>query len=245
VAVLLPNSLRAALEVWLADIPRRVGYRGHFRAWLLNQIVREPRKPGPLEHQSVRYLRVAEQLGAAEKAAAVAIAPRKLDVDLPLKLGLCPGAEYGPAKRWLPERFAEVAAAIAAEKVQWILFGTAKDAAIGELIVKAIGNNCVNRIGQTTLEQLIDELRTCRLLLTNDTGTMHLASLLGVPTVAVFGSTEPRLTSPIGKDHIILRHHVECSPCFLRECPSDFRCMKAVSVAEVRDAVLSILRRKR
>ena len=102
--------------------------------------------------------------------------------------------------------------------------------------------NCVNRIGQTTIEQLIDELRKCRLLLTNDTGTMHLASLLGVPTVAIFGSTEPRLTGPLGNYHIVLRHQVECSPCFLRECPIDFRCMKAVAVEEVVEAVLSVLK---
>jgi ADP-heptose:LPS heptosyltransferase len=142
----------------------------------------------------------------------------------------------------LPERFAEAAATISAQRqVQWILLGTSKDAAIGEMISKAIGNHCLNRIGQTTLEQLIDELRACRLLLTNDTGTMHLAALLGVPTVAIFGSTDPRLTGPLGNRHIILRHQVECSPCFLRECPIDFRCMKAITVSEVVDAVLSML----
>jgi lipopolysaccharide heptosyltransferase II len=157
-------------------------------------------------------------------------------------MGLCPGAEYGPAKRWLPERFAEVAAAVSAKlPVQWILFGTPKDITVGETIVRTLGDSCVNRIGQTTLEQLIDELRKCRLLLTNDTGTMHLASLLGVPTVAIFGSTDPRLTGPLGDRHIIVRHQVECSPCFLRKCPIDFRCMKTVGVAEVTDAVLSIL----
>ena len=121
------------------------------------------------------------------------------------------------------------------------MLGTKNDAAIGEQIATAIGDHCANRIGQTTLDQLIDELRQCSLLLTNDTGTMHLAALLGVPVVAVFGSTEPRLTGPLGNRHIILRHHVECSPCFLRECPIDFRCMKAVSTDEVAEAVLSML----
>jgi ADP-heptose:LPS heptosyltransferase len=87
-------------------------------------------------------------------------------------------------------------------------------------------------------------LRECRLLLTNDTGTMHLAALLGVPTVSIFGSTEPLLTGPLGDNHVIVRHHVECSPCFLRECPLDFRCMKSVTVLDVADAVVSILARK-
>jgi lipopolysaccharide heptosyltransferase II len=164
--------------------------------------------------------------------------PRIKSNGAPAKLGLCPGAEYGPAKRWLPERFAEVALAIAGQRpVQWILFGTAADQERGAAIDSALGAHCVNRIGQTSLDQLAAELGECALLLTNDTGTMHLATLLGVPVVAVFGSTEPRLTGPLGTGHDIMRHQVECSPCFLRECPLDFRCMKAVSVEEVTAAV--------
>ncbi len=249
-AILFPNSLRVALESWLSGIPRRVGYRGHSRSWLLNQIIPEPRRPGPLEHQSSRYLHIAHDCGAetsniehrTPNIATASIHQRSTIDHSPIRIGLSPGAEYGPAKRWLPERFAEAAAAITARSpVQWILFGTKDDAPIGEQIATALGDSCVNRIGQTTLEQLIDELRQCRLLLTNDTGTMHLAALLGVPTVAIFGSTEPRLTGPLGDRHVVLRHHVECSPCFLRKCPIDFRCMKAVSVQEVADAVMSIL----
>jgi ADP-heptose:LPS heptosyltransferase len=103
--------------------------------------------------------------------------------------------------------------------------------------------SCANRIGQTTLDELADELNECALLLTNDTGTMHLATLLGVPVVAVFGSTEPRLTGPLGSGHDIIRHQVECSPCFLRECPIDFRCMNAVTADEVVAAVSAQLDR--
>ena len=242
-AILFPNSLRVALESWLSTIPRRVGYRGHWRRWLLNQVAPEPRKTGPLEHHSLRFLQIARECGAEASNVEhrisnvqVAVSPERL------KIGLCPGAEYGPAKRWFPERFAEVAKEINAQSsAQWILFGTKKDAAIGDQIAAAISDHCVNRIGHTTLDQLINELRECRLLLTNDTGTMHLAALLGVPVVAIFGSTEPALTGPLGNAHIILRHHVECSPCCLRECPIDFRCMKAVTAEEVVDAVRSIL----
>jgi heptosyltransferase II len=246
VAVLFPNSLRVALEAWLSGIPRRVGYRGHWRAWLLNQIVRKRGKPRPPEHQSLHYLRIVQDLGAEVNA-------ETPNVHLPTihqpstinhqpSIGLCPGAEYGPAKRWLPERFAEVVQAVSSQtQVRWILYGTSKDGAAGEIISQALGHNCVNRIGQTTIEQLMNELRACRLLLTNDTGAMHLASLLAVPTVAIFGSTEPRLTGPLGNGHIVLRHQVECSPCFLRECPIDFRCMKAVTVEEVTKAVMSLL----
>jgi len=242
VAILFPNSLRVALESWVSGIPRRVGYRGHWRSSLVNQIVREPRKPGPPEHHSLRFLRIARECGAETSNIEVSKPHQTSNIKHQTLIGLCPGAEYGPAKRWLPERFAEAAAKITAQSsAQWILFGTKNDAAIGEQIAAAIGDDCVNRIGQTTLEQLIDELRQCRLLLTNDTGTMHLAALVGVPVVAVFGSTEPLLTGPLGNGHTILRHHVECSPCFLRECPIDFRCMKAVSADEVAGAVLSML----
>jgi lipopolysaccharide heptosyltransferase II len=89
---------------------------------------------------------------------------------------------------------------------------------------------------------LISELRNCRAVLTNDTGTMHLAALLGLPVVAIFGSTESALTGPLGNGHVIVRHHVECSPCFLRECPIDFRCMKEVTTQQVVAAMMSILR---
>src|SRR5213595_1645914 len=254
VVILFPNSLRAALETWLTGIPRRVGHRGHFRSWLLNQIICQRETPGPIEHQADRYMRVARELGASVQDNWREALPRVRDISdgsgtVPLgddrvKLALSPGAEYGSAKRWLPQRFAEVAAAVAAKlSVQWILLGTPKDIAAGEMIARTLGHSCVNRVGETTLEQLIEELRECRLLLTNDTGTMHLASLLGVPTVAIFGSTEPRLTAPLGDRHIIVRHQVECSPCFLRECPIDFRCMKAVSVDEAINGVLVLLQR--
>ena len=245
-AILFPNSLRVALESWLSRIPRRVGYRGHRRRSLLNQIVPEPRKAGPLEHHSLRFLRIARECGASDMSHQSDEHPTSTGSTgvnhQSLRIGLCPGAEYGPAKRWFPERFADVAKKISGQSsAQWILFGTEKDAAIGDRIAAAISDQCVNRIGHTTLDQLISELRGCLLLLTNDTGTMHLAALLGVPVVAIFGSTDPALTGPLGNAHIILRHHVECSPCFLRECPIDFRCMKAVTTEEVVDAVRSIL----
>ena len=230
VAILFPNSLRSALGVFLARIPRRVGLIGHSRRWLLNQRPRETFSRG-IVHQTYKYLELASTMGAIVKpqfAAASSIHGRRDQ----LKFGLCPGAEYGPAKQW--PRFAEVAQEIASRfPVQWILFGTAGDAVVGAKIAEGLGEKCVNRIGQTTLEELIDELRACDLLLTNDTGTMHLAAVLRVPTVSIFGSTEPLRSGPLGQGHRIFRHHVECSPCFLRECPLDFRCMYAVTTAEV------------
>jgi heptosyltransferase II len=249
VAILFPNSLRVVLEARLSGVRRTVGYRGHARSWFLNQIVPQLPMPRPPEHQAARYLRIAQGCGAANsndpKSIIQVTASNEPPVfdDKPLKIGVCPGAEYGPAKRWLPERFAEAAVKVTAQApVQWVLFGTSKDAEIGRQLAARLGDSCTNRIGQTTLDQLIVALRQCRLLLTNDTGTMHLASLLGIPVVAIFGSTEPGLTGPLGNHHVVLRHHVECSPCFLRRCPIDFRCMKAIAVQQAVDAVLSILK---
>ena len=234
VGIVFPNSLRVALELWLASVARRVGYAGHGRRWLLNQIVRPVEHEGPPPHQVEHYLDLARSLGVEAETEEIALAPVARSTSAGQRIGICPGAEYGPAKRWLPERFARVARAVGGE---WVLFGTARDEEVGAQIVAAMGNGCLNLIGRTTLEQLIVELRKCRLLLTNDTGTMHLATLLGVPVVAVFGSTEPSLTGPLGKGNQVIRHHVECSPCFLRDCPLDFRCMKAVSAEEVVAAI--------
>jgi len=243
-AILFPNSLRSAMEVYF--VPRKVGYRGHARAWLLNQIVREPRRPVPPEHHARRFLRIADDCGANVDLSAkieLSVEPQTPDLKRRTALGLCPGAEYGPAKRWLPDQFAEVAALVSnGSDTKWVLLGTKNDLAVGETIAAKLGDKCVNRIGQTTLEELISQLRDCRALLTNDTGTMHLAALLGIPVVAIFGSTEPQLTGPLGENHLVVRRHVECSPCFLRECPIDFRCMKEVTAQEVVNAMKSILR---
>ena len=228
----------SALELRLAGVPRRVGFAGHQRAWLLNQIVDEP-KPGPRllshgerEHQSLRYAHLAQAVGAGDVAAAgSAPASPLIERGAWLRIAICPGAEYGPAKRWMPERFIEAAKRVGETRAcEWVLVGTAKDRQLGEEIAAALGERCENRIGKTTLAELIETLRGCQVLLTNDTGTMHLAAWLGVPTAAVFGSTDPVLTGPLAPPERvrILRHQVECSPCFLRNCPIDLRCMKAV-----------------
>ncbi len=248
VAILFPNSLRSALEVFLAGIPRRVGWRGHWRRWLVNQAPRERISLGII-HQTYKYLELASTLGAEVRAGLADMKPQFpsarsiIDRGGHFKFGLCPGAEYGPAKQW--PGFAEVAQEIARRfPVQWILFGTVGDVAVGVKVAEVLEDKCVNRIGQTTLEELISELRDCDLLLTNDTGTMHLADLLRVPTVSIFGSTEPQRTGPLGQGHRIFRKHVECSPCFLRECPLDFRCMNAVTTAEVVAAIEQMIARR-
>jgi lipopolysaccharide heptosyltransferase II len=240
-AVVLPNSFRTALEVRLAGIPRRVGHPGHRRAWLLNQVLRPKKKKAKLKpplHHAEQYLRLAEFVGATREG--FTETSQTTTTTGKLRIGVCPGAEYGPAKRWLPERFAEVMRTIRERTgCEWVVFGVEKDRPLADEIIRESGGECLDRVGKTTLAELIQELRQCSLLLTNDTGTMHLAASLGVPVVAIFGSTEPALTGPVGAGHTVIRHHVECSPCFLRECPLDFRCMKRVSAAEVIAAVES------
>ena len=205
VAILFPNSLRAALESWLTAIPRRVGYRGHWRRWLLSQIVPVPRKPGPPEHHSLRFLRIARECGADRfnfdrSLAGVQYSTSNVQTAIdrqPIKIGLCPVPNMAPRNagypNGLPRRPKELARNRPSNGCCLERRATPRLASRSR---SALGNHCVNRIGQTTLDQLIEELRECRLLLTNDTGTMHLAALLGVRVVAIFGSTEPRLTGP-------------------------------------------------
>lgn len=242
-ALLLPNSTRSGLEAWLAGIPRRVGFPAPWRDRLLNQIYRPKRKKSaPLAppHDADRFLQLAEWLGA-DPADATLPAPAAPPSGKPL-IALCPGAEYGPAKRWPPERFLAAAQQVAAARsCRFVIVGTAADQPIARTIATALGDRCDDLTGKTTLAELMAMLRTCAALLTNDTGTMHLASWLGVPVVAVFGSTEPALTGPRGLANTVLRHHVPCSPCFLRECPLDFRCMLGVEPAAAATAVLARL----
>ncbi len=248
-AVLLPNSLRAALEAWLAGVPRRVGFLGHNRRWLLNQIVadEDPSAPtggDPRRNQTHRYLRLAEAIGAENPSIRDVPTPSRHERGGWLRIGLCPGAEYGPTKRWPAERFAQTAKLVAAERpCQWVIFGVAKDAPYAATIEAALGERCENFVGKTSLAELITALRRCDALLTNDTGTMHLAAYLGVPVAAVFGSTDPLLTAPLvpAERLRILRRQVECSPCFLKECPLDLRCLHAVTPESAAAALLELL----
>ncbi len=231
VAVLLPNSLRSALEAWLAGVPRRVGYAGHRRTWLLNQTIPEPKKATARPaHHADRYWRIAKRCGATEQS--LPPAQWTLPAGDPV-IALCPGAEYGPAKRWPAERFREVIEETnRLARCKWRIVGTAADSAVAAAIAEGF-SNVEDLTGRTSLAGLIDVLLASRSLLTNDTGTMHLADFLGVPLVAIFGSTEPALTGPRRETSLVVREQVECSPCFLRECPIDFRCMREVRTDEV------------
>jgi heptosyltransferase-2 len=266
-ALLLPNSLRVALEVWMAGIPLRFGLPGNGRSFFLNRPLRPRQEAGasrPLEHQVHHYFHLVRSIGAPVPPGAEAINavnplrgnclgtwPDGVLRTEQFQVAVCPGAEFGPAKRWFPERFAGVMREVSGRfSCRWHVVGVAGDRPAGERIRESLGGEgtggvlCENWMGRTTLHALIQLLTGCDLLLSNDTGTMHLAAILGVPVVAVFASTEPQLTGPLGRGHVVIQHRVPCGPCFLRECPLDFECMKRVSVAEVAAAVADLLEKK-
>ena len=164
-----------------------------------------------------------------------------------IRIGICAGAEYGPAKRWPLERFAQVMQVVGGSMpvVEFVFLGAPGEAAMGVTLSQMVGAiRHRNLVGKTSLTELIACLQQCTLLITNDTGTMHLAAAMGVPTVSIFGSTEPVLTSPLGSQHTIIRHHVPCSPCFKRECPfGHYDCMTGVTPQQVAAAVLGKLQK--
>jgi heptosyltransferase-2 len=157
--------------------------------------------------------------------------------------GLNPGAEYGPAKRWPAQRFIDAAKEIHKRtKCHWVVLGGKSDILLANEIQSAIGVQCaVTLAGQTSLRELFAVIKQCGVLLTNDTGPMHIATALGTPVVVPFGSTSPELTGPIlspGSKDQLIKSDALCSPCFLRQCPIDFRCMNGITVERVVEAVV-------
>ena len=211
-------------------------------------------------HQIHEYLHLAAALGANPEPIApqLFVAPDEIDAarkkfgleksTQPI-FGMAPGAEYGPAKRWPVERF--IAAAQEIQKrtnCVWLIFGGANDAQIAGQIESAIRHSSFviwNLCGRTSLRELMALLKLCRVLLTNDSGPMHVAAALGTPVVALFGSTTPELTGPgLPGDlrHRLLQSGAPCSPCFRRECPIDFRCMTGINVENVVAAIIEATR---
>jgi heptosyltransferase-2 len=247
-AIVLPNTFKSALAPFFAGIPVRTGYIGELRHWLLN----DARK---LDEKRFAQL--------AQRYAALAL-PRGEPLPLPLptlglrvdeaqqravigRLGLdrsrpaaalCPGAEFGPAKRWPVHHFAELAQGLAAHGCAVWLIGSQNDRQAGADIERAAGGVCRNLCGETTLTEAIDLLASCSLVVSNDSGLMHVAAALGRPLVALYGSSSPAYTPPLLADARLLKLDLPCSPCFQRECPlGHFNCM----VQLVPDKVLAAI----
>jgi heptosyltransferase II len=253
-AILLPNSFDSALTMWMAGIPERIGYKRDARGILLTRAIPVP-DPGDIpRHERFYYLELLRRAGMLERfpntepieldgiaAAREAGASKLADLGIAQPvIGISPGAAYGNAKRWLPERFAAAAASVARERGASVLvFGAAAERALCQQVMEAIPG-ARNLAGETTLREFIDLAAACSLFVTNDSGAMHIACALGVPVAAVFGATDDATTGPSGRHSRVIREHAECSPCLLRDCPIDHRCMTRVTTDHVTAAALAL-----
>ena len=247
-AIVLPNSFKSALIPWHAGIPVRTGYRGEMRYGLLNdlRVLDEERLPLIVE----RYAALAQP--ANEILARPVPEPRmkiddaarrdtaaKYGVDLTRPVAaFAPGAEYGPAKRWPPRHFADLANTLAARGFQVWLMGSRKDAAITAEIQRLTGDLCVDFAGRTSLDEAIDLMSFAARVVTNDSGLMHIAAALDRPTAAIFGSSSPAFTPPLSAHARIISLKLECSPCFRRDCPlGHTNCLVTLEPARVLEAL--------
>lgn len=247
-AVLLPNSFESAAIVRLSGARRRVGYARDGRSALLTDAVAVP-LPGEIpRHECYYYLELLRRAGLMEPGPMPVVTEILLDgLDAARArgaalfaargiagrvIGVNPGAAYGSAKRWLPERFAAAARELAIrEGASIVVFGAAGERDLCDRVAAACGGH--NFAGATALREFIDLSAACHLCLANDSGAMHIAAALGVPCVTVFGPTDETATGPVGASAVLVRQPVDCAPCKLRECPIDHRCMTRVTVEQV------------
>ncbi|MBM4276295.1 MAG: lipopolysaccharide heptosyltransferase II [Deltaproteobacteria bacterium] len=249
-AIIFPRSFRSAFQIYLAGIPIRIGYQDEGRSPFLTHEIE--RKGEVLRlHRVHYYRRLMEPLGHLGSIPSPRLflgeeerewAKKKLDelglLDGRPIIGINPGAAYGLAKCWPPDRFAELGERLSNKwKATALIFGREEERGMAERILKNLGGGGVDFTGKTRLLQLAALLERCCLLVTNDTGTMHMASAVGTPVVAIFGSTDPVATGPWGDGHVVVKRDVPCSPCLKRVCPTDHRCMELISVDEVEEVV--------
>lgn len=262
-AVLLQNAFEAAWIALRAGISERIGYARDGRGWLLTQAIPVPRAGEIPPHESYYYLELLRRAGWLERLPDVN--DIRLRVDLTkseqaesrlresgvrnrtvtsLRIALAPGAAYGTAKCWLPERFAALADRLIADfDADVIIFGAASEREVARRIVAAMKHRAVVLAGETRIGDLPALLAACQLFIGNDAGAMHVAAAVGLPVVAVFGPTDPEGTAPVTPRRTLVQHAVSCSPCFLRHCPVDHRCMARIEVQQVYEAARAWLAR--
>ncbi|WP_435051169.1 lipopolysaccharide heptosyltransferase II [Geoalkalibacter subterraneus] len=247
-AILFQNAIEAAFMAAWALIPRRAGYKTDGRGWLLNYGVPAADRKHGLHHTEY-YLRMVREIGLSGGDDCLKLALTDDEKQWASQqfsghpwVAVNPGAAYGSAKRWIPERFAAVADSLAEKhQVQIVLTGGPGEREIGADIENSMHSRPLNLIGQTSVRQMMAVLDRCRLMVTNDSGPMHVAAAFGVPIVAVFGPTDHRTTSPHAQSCRIIRSDADCAPCMLRQCPTDHRCMEAVTVNDVLTAADELL----
>jgi heptosyltransferase-2 len=246
VALLFQNAFDAAWLVWRAGIPERIGYARDGRSFLLTKSIPTP-KPGAIPaHEKFYYLELLRRAGwlrslpdverivlevpeAQKRRASQTLQAAGARPDV-FRLALGAGASYGSAKCWPPDRFAQFANQFQTEHdMDIILFGTQGELAVSTAIAEGMKRKPIDLTGKTAIGDLPALLSQCNLFLGNDSGAMHVAAAVGLPVIAVFGPTDPEGTSPVTPHHTIVQQKPYCSPCFLKRCPTDHRCMKSVS----------------
>jgi len=251
-AVLLQNAFQAAWLAWRSGVPQRIGYARDARSWLLTKAVAVPKPKEAPAHESYYYLELLRRAGWMEKLPTIErislkVSPEAMEraeemlerAGVPgaprvLRVAMAPGAAYGTAKCWPVERYAALADRLIAEfGADVILFGTASEREVTGKIAAAMKRTSVQLAGETSIADLPALLASCDLFIGNDSGAMHVAAAVGLPVVAVFGPTDPKGTAPMTPRRTIVQQQVECSPCFLRHCPIDHRCMTRVEVDAV------------
>jgi heptosyltransferase-2 len=250
----LPNSLKSAIIPWLANIPFRVGYRGEFRFGLINLSLDNPSKvnrPPMVEH----YLALSQLLSEEQSVSIATNLVPKLNVSTAAKqsvqakllsaniepaniYGMCPGAEYGPTKRWPTGHFADLAKRLVANSpnTQIILLGSKGDQALAQEITSQASqdNHIHNWCGGTSLDEAIALIGMCKAVVSNDSGLMHIAAALKTPQVAIFGSSDPAHTPPLSDKAKVIWLHLPCSPCHKRECPlGHLKCLNDILPEQV------------
>jgi len=253
VALLLQNAFDAAWLAWRARIPERIGYARHARSFLLTQRVPLPRQGEIPAHEKYYYLELLRRAGwghSAKDETFIGLRVpeekrRSADEFLSksgvrqgaVRIAVAAGASHGSAKCWPPLRFAEVANRLQSEtEAEIILFGTAAEASVSTAISAEMPRPPIDLTGKTAIADLPALLSQCQLFIGNDSGAMHVAAAVGLPIVAVFGPTDPHGTAPVTPRCSIVQQKPYCSPCFLRRCPTDHRCMTAITADMVQAA---------
>ncbi len=251
--ILLPNSFSSAWWFWRGQVRKRIGFQGDFRDFLLTDPIAKPEALGE-EHLVVTYKHILEPLGIELSQTSPALYVQEEERKAAIQLlreykipegasivGVNPGAAYGSAKCWLPERFKEVITKLSLRPNTYILcFGDQSGAPLVHDICENTPPNVIDLAGNTSIRELMALIQQCTVFLTNDSGPMHMADALKTPLVALFGSTNATATGPYSHGTVIHKH-VSCSPCYKRTCPIDFRCMKQITADEVYKAILSKL----
>lgn len=258
VAMLFQNAFDAAWIAWRARIPERIGYARDGRSFLLTRAIPIPAKGEAPDHEVFDYLELLRRAGWLERLPRVeeiniAVAGQDRQKALErlfaagvrkkaIRIAFAPGAAYGSAKCWEPERYAELAdRLIAGFDADVILFGAPQEGGMAARIIGAMHRRAINLVGATPIGELPALLSACRLFIGNDSGAMHVAGAVGIPVIGIFGPTDPEGTRPMTPHFTLIREPVDCSPCFLRKCPIDHRCMTRISVDRVFEAAEFLL----